>query len=284
MAEDFGVRFLVSRDRRKIIYMEAGKQVIDILLGFLQLPIVSVAGSLALTRATNSSQGGTFTNLFRSLQLMDQSMLMMPKSELLHPTCPPILTKLSGFTDEFKLRHPLPDKLYRCSKCNIRNGLFGTTCDPATRVSAISGEPCRVCDNGTMSVAVPLDAVVQDKDTPGFVQPHLAFIVFDNLDVMPASKIDNILVLRRHGVNNLHDVYSVEARVSAQHVLDLLAASFSSCGVLTEVFRNLISTPTQKQEVETTFLLFVGFLSIMICWAGRPHALIIRLKLSAFLI
>ncbi|KAH7352078.1 hypothetical protein KP509_19G028900 [Ceratopteris richardii] len=234
-AREFKVKFLMSKEKQKIVYMEAGKEFVDVLLGLLQLPIVSALSFFATSNGENRLQAGSLTTLYSSLQKMNASNLLIEKKELLRPPCPPLLARLWKFSTDLNLK-PLPALPATVYKCN-----YSYSCMDS--VSATRGGNCRKGHKAAMTEAIPLDIADEDMNTPsssGFVQSYLTFIVSDDLNIMPASTIESIIMLNKHGVKNLADLYSVDGKVSSEQVFELLRTSFSSCAVLNEVFKNVI--------------------------------------------
>ncbi|KAH7431468.1 hypothetical protein KP509_08G049800 [Ceratopteris richardii] len=166
------VKFLVSMERQKILYMEAGKNVVDILLGLLQLPIVSLLGlpPFCFPRATD------LTNLFSSFAGMSPSCLLVDKYQLLSPPCPPSLKSLKNLPSSLRSQSAQCNAGYNDSSFHR----FG-----------------------------------QNKESSGFVQNNLMFIVSDDLRITPSSSIESLMLLKKHDVKSLSDVDSVEANVSS---------------------------------------------------------------------
>ncbi|KAH7352076.1 hypothetical protein KP509_19G028700 [Ceratopteris richardii] len=230
---DLSVRLLVSKEKRKIIYMEVGSDVVDILLGFLQLPISSAIGLFAFSDDTDRLEPCTLFNLFRSLQKMNPSTSLVEKQELLVPPCPPLLTRLCSLSTATEMKTlSLPAMVYSCSACRSMS-----------RVSDTSGSRCKQCGRDTMTSGITLDIAARDNaslPTKGFVQDNLIFIISDDLNIMPASTIESIMLLNKNGVKSLSDLYSIESKVSSEQVLELLKASFPRSTVLNDVFKGVV--------------------------------------------
>ncbi|KAH7352077.1 hypothetical protein KP509_19G028800 [Ceratopteris richardii] len=238
-ARDFKVKFLVSKEKQKIVYMEAEKEFVDVLLGLLQLPIVSALSFFATSNGESRLQAGSLTTLYSSFQNMNASNFLIEKDELLRPPCPPLLGNLWTYSTDLSLKPvpALPATVYKC------NYLFGCM----ESVSATRGANCRTGHKAAMEEAIPLD----DADTPssnGFVQSYLTFIVSDDLNIMPASTIESIIMLNKLGMKSLADLSSVDGTVSSEQVFELLRTSFTSCAVLNEVFKNVIPRSAIDQK------------------------------------
>ncbi|KAH7352082.1 hypothetical protein KP509_19G029100 [Ceratopteris richardii] len=220
-AAEFKVKFLVSLEKQKIVYMETGKDFVDVLLGLLQLPIVSALSFFALSNGENRLQAGSLTTLYSSLQKMNTSRKAI-----------------------FCILHALP---------------FSQNCGNFQRILSESHYPCLLWSmyvtpvtSGQMASivrAIPVQDGGGDMKTPateGFVQSYLTFIISDDLNIIPASTIESIMMLSRHGVKSLADLYSVDGRVSSQQVFEVLRASFTSSTVLNDVFRNAIPSSPKR--------------------------------------
>ncbi|KAH7293941.1 hypothetical protein KP509_28G049400 [Ceratopteris richardii] len=234
-AKEFEGTFLVSKEKQKIVYMEAGKGFVDVLLGLLQLPIVSALSFFASSDAQNHLNAGSLTTLYNSLQKMNASSLLLLKDELLCPPCPPLLSKFWRLSAGLRPKPlSLPATVYKCSSYQC----FAS-------VSATHGGTCRNGHGATMVNAINLDNADPHFTTPscGFVQTYLTFIISDDLNIMPSSTIESIIMLNKHGVKNLTDLCSVESRVSSEQVFELLRASFTSDTVLNKVFKDVIPSP-----------------------------------------
>ncbi|KAH9309705.1 hypothetical protein KI387_037616, partial [Taxus chinensis] len=81
--QSMNIRLLVNKKSRRIIYGEAGKDFVDLILSFLVLPIGSVMK--LLSRVEGNRMVGSATNLYESLEKLPPVLMSGDKSELLNP-------------------------------------------------------------------------------------------------------------------------------------------------------------------------------------------------------
>ncbi|MCO5577977.1 hypothetical protein L7F22_031815 [Adiantum nelumboides] len=265
------VRFLVNRSSQKILYMEAGKEFVDMLLGFLQLPVATILSGLR--KQADMEVGGarsmepalgSMSNVYESLRRMSSSRLLVPKEGLLSPPCPLQLIDCSSNESPSKLLQfppasiaaerpqapQVPSVVYRCQNnsthlsyvswesgvnCKECADMYGRTSSrPMTSaMSIIDSPPASFAAVAKEAAAAKSDAVHHEG---GYVQHYLSFIVTDELSILPASAIDSIVLLNDLQVEKLSDLDSVEAVVSPQEALQLLKVSFTSWTALNQVF------------------------------------------------
>ncbi|MCO5571187.1 hypothetical protein L7F22_024921 [Adiantum nelumboides] len=109
------VRFLVNRSSQKILYMEAGKEFVDMLFGFLQSPVATILSGLRkqADMEVGSARSmepalGNMSNVYESLRRMSSSSLLVPKEGLLSPPCPSQLIDCTSNESPSKLLQFLP--------------------------------------------------------------------------------------------------------------------------------------------------------------------------------
>ncbi|WOL16437.1 hypothetical protein Cni_G25224 [Canna indica] len=83
------LKLLVDKFAHKVLFVEAGKEVVDFLIGLLEMHVASIIKVLTMERMS------TIGNLYKSMRDLDDSFLLPKnsKSLLLNPSCP---TSLSG--------------------------------------------------------------------------------------------------------------------------------------------------------------------------------------------
>ncbi|MCO5594996.1 hypothetical protein L7F22_049033 [Adiantum nelumboides] len=184
------VRFLVNRATQKILYMEAGNNFVNLLLGFLQLSVVSI-----LKVFNGSMEVGSISNIYESLLKLIDSSLLLLLPVAFAPAANPAMDNAV---------------VYRCrnsKNCHLSSVLwFERGC-------------CDTCNAYSMTKAMPIEPPSKmpvDSSVPlmgGIVEHYLSFIIINDLNILPASTIESIVLLNKLKVDKMSDLESVEAVV-----------------------------------------------------------------------
>lgn len=253
------VTLLRHMDSKKVLYMEAGKDFVDLLLSFLLLPVGTILNRLG--ELSDSALGG-IANVAGSVAKLQTSFLNVDRSELLQPKVTsgshkrisrsaPLLELSSEPDTVFTPDTEGAEALYKCGKMRVSDlyNYGSTTACSQWRSTAYSAQ-CPSCHNkmseevwmkevkkgGVTRVPTRPAAWAGKAGKNGFVKKNITFIVTDDLEITPASTIKSIDLLNSMRVVNMSELESCEVRVGAQEALKLLAASFKSKNVLNHVF------------------------------------------------
>ncbi|XP_002963194.2 uncharacterized protein LOC9643787 [Selaginella moellendorffii] len=249
------VTLLYRKADNFILYMEAGKDFVDLLLSFLTLPI-GTAMKLLRDSAGSKPSGG-IANIYDSLLDLDESLFYVDKEPLVSPKpleSPELSIDLlkpsfaagieggggggGGTTPKRSIVY------YKC--CN--HGCLRFVID-------LPGQICPVCKFAMSHkleliqpkasyppspVATPTTPVAagtpRRKDKVGYVRKNRTFIITDSLEILPLSSITGVILLSKLKLDSLKDLQSCQVCVGVPEVLELLRASLSSQTALNDVF------------------------------------------------
>ncbi|KAL5554803.1 hypothetical protein UlMin_042204 [Ulmus minor] len=216
-----GLKLLVDKKGKKVLFAEVGKEFVDFLFYLLSLPIGTVVRLL-----NKRGMVGCLTNLYQSVENLSDTYMQpnQSKDSVLKPKSP-----LSSAQAPFLLTdaEALSRKLYMCASFHLY----------------ASDDPRAVCPSckQCMKSEIPFVAPSFGKDKVasgegGFVKGLVTYMVMDDLVVEPMSTISSIMLLNKF---NVKDVVALEEKVVDMGMaegLKLLQASLQSKTVLTNVF------------------------------------------------
>ncbi|KAF0918244.1 hypothetical protein E2562_023327 [Oryza meyeriana var. granulata] len=229
---------LVDTKAKRVLYAEAGKDVVDFLFSLLALPVASAVNLLG-----KDSMVGCIGNLYASLEKLDDTYVQadVPKDALLSPV---VLSPAASSINSSVFRLPAPSSaqsksFFRCVYNNYNN------C--RSYVTDASGTKCPACHN-QMTTPCSYVAGARDQNThnataaggsKGFVQGIVTYTVMDNLTVSPMSSISSITLLNRFAVKDLGSLKEMTVQLGYTEGLAILKASLQCNTVLTNVFIGL---------------------------------------------
>jgi len=198
------MKLLVDTKVGRVLYAEAGKDVVDFLFSLLTLPVGTVVKILS-----QDAMVGSIGNLYRSVETPDETYVRSgdARAALLAP---------AGGYDGGKLLQ-LPEavesstEFYRCCYNNY------TEC--WTHMSKVSGTRCKHSScSGKMTTKMIVVAVDSSRASggesaaaaaqsghasKGFVQGVVTYTVMDDLKVAPMSTISGITLLNTFGITDI---------------------------------------------------------------------------------
>lgn len=212
------VRFLVNKVSKRILYMEAGKDVVDLLLAFLQLPMATI---LSMLREKKGSAQvvklGSISSIYESLQRMSDASLLVSKEKIINPPCPDL--RLSKKCQQILVLPSAP------------RPAISTSQSPFGSMYAIEAA------SSGFGAATP-----HVSPAAGYVKEDHSFIITDDLCILPASTIESIVLLNKLNVEKMSDLDSLECPFTANEALELLKVSFTSTKALNDVFSHKIAS------------------------------------------
>ncbi|CAO2185717.1 unnamed protein product [Urochloa humidicola] len=259
------MKLLVDTKSQRVLYAEAGKDVVDFLFSLLALPLATVtkllttdaaagAGSSSATIAAKlptagGAMVGSVGNLHRSMATLDAGHVCRrgARDALLEPA----VLHLTAAAAAAAMATPaaaLPDAgrhLYRCKGCSCSPGCYnyatsvrGTTCpvckaEMATEVHLV--EP----DGGAAAKTAAATAAAGEGSSGGvvgYVRDMVTYTVMDDLTVAPMSTICAVTALAGLGVTDITGLQAKTVEIGYKEGLALLKASLQSETVLTDVF------------------------------------------------
>jgi Protein of unknown function (DUF674) len=127
------LKLLIDNESKKVLYAEAGKDVVDFLFGLLALPLGKVSSLLS-----GKEMVGSIAALRNSLEKLDMSYVVSSqmKTALLGPSTALFYSQISNIG--LLLGPSSLPKFYKCNRCNSSTNEYGIRC---TR-----------CNSGTMTI------------------------------------------------------------------------------------------------------------------------------------
>ncbi|PUZ58100.1 hypothetical protein GQ55_5G482200 [Panicum hallii var. hallii] len=234
-AAALSMKLLVDRKARRVLFAEAGKDVVDFLFSLLALPVAT-----AVKLVGEGSVAGSVGNLYASVDRLDSTYVQpgAAKDALLSPT---VLLPAGGASSSLlRLPEPSsvePESFYRCT--NTSNG------NCRSYITDEHGKSCPTCRCSMTTAAQYLSPARSDQQTAGgaaegLVQGVVTYTVMDNLAVTPMSAISGITLLNTFAVRDLADLQEKTVQLGhdehGRQGLAILKASLESKTVLTDVF------------------------------------------------
>ncbi|KAM3353304.1 hypothetical protein ACQJBY_024455 [Aegilops geniculata] len=238
------MKLLVDTKAGRVLFAEAGKDVVDFLFSLLALP-VGTAVSLLGRRSMPGSAG----DLYASVQRLDAAAYLLPGADigaLLRPAVPSpaaasniALLCLPG-TSSSAASKPV----FWCGEDHSRSYAYGRSGRPGHNyVTDASGGACPACGkpmtkemHWARSDSGGFGQAAATGRAKGFVQGVVTYTVTDNLTVTPMSAISSITLLNTFRVRDLTALQEKIVRIGYKEGLAILKASLQSKTVLTDVF------------------------------------------------
>ncbi|MED6223776.1 hypothetical protein PIB30_077366 [Stylosanthes scabra] len=228
------LKVLIDTKRKKVLFAEASKDVVDFLFTLLQLPLATVVKLL-----TKEDVIGCLGNLYSSVENLN-NVYMQPnlsKDLLLNPTILPYSPFISGLLPSAAEDHSqIIPKLYRCGYdyCNTVSDAYNSLCGTCknyrmTReVKYIKGAATAATATATSSDS--------NNSNKGFVKELVTYMIMDDLVIQPMSTISGITMLNQFNVKDVGVLKEAVFQLGINEGLKLLKASMESETVLTRVF------------------------------------------------
>ncbi|XP_010247500.1 PREDICTED: uncharacterized protein LOC104590506 [Nelumbo nucifera] len=233
MASEINLKLLVDMNTNKVLFAEAGKELVDFVFHLLSLPM----GSIMRLLIPLSSSNGCFGNLYNSVDNLHEMYIQAntDKALLLQPEI--ASSTSSGFGQEIVLlqpqsgirANPLPKlKFYRCPRtCGTVTNVMFTRCTCGYEMSS------------EMQLIEP--AVAATPTRRGYVKEVVTYMITDDLEISPISTVSTIALLSKFGINGIDALEEMVVELGRDEGLALLRASLQPKSVLTKVFQGEIS-------------------------------------------
>ncbi|KXG31839.1 uncharacterized protein LOC8075140 [Sorghum bicolor] len=251
------MKLLVDTKAERVLYAEAGKDVVDFLFSFLALPIATVVKLLG-----KESMVGCVGNVYASVEALDDTYVEpgAAKNALIRPTVPSAAVGTKGSL--FCLpapptpvdQQPLPKRFFRCSGRYSPPSSFGGGYG-VIRSSSCEGDyltdtcdaKCPTCSdylNKEMSFlpavgsrqSVEAKATATGNNKNGLVRSVVTYTVMDDLKVAPMSTISGITLINTFGITDISMLKEKTVQIGYEEGLEILRLSLQSKTVLTNVF------------------------------------------------
>ncbi|KAF2300364.1 hypothetical protein GH714_012517 [Hevea brasiliensis] len=203
-AEGISLQLLVDNQSNRVLYAETGKAFVDLLFGFLQIPLGSIVGIL---QENHMNVSGSFGRLFGSVKELEPTYFQSQTvtESLLKPE-----------VASASLAHPLLQNF--ATPKQLKSETITTPSFSYAFVQAPSS-------SNRAEAGKEMIGLVKEGETK--------FIVMDDLRVFPLSSIFLVDLFNKFNVN---DISFWEVKINLKKCLELVKASMKSGAVLTDVF------------------------------------------------
>ncbi|XP_039136357.1 uncharacterized protein LOC120273718 [Dioscorea cayenensis subsp. rotundata] len=231
MAEKrMSLKLLIDTKSNRVLFAEAGKEVVDFLFTLLALPLGSIVKLLSKGRMV-----GSIGSIYRSLENLDSTYIQpnQDKDILLSPQ----VREQKLYQNKLLLPAPAPVKVEAYYTCGINS--YGSSC--SQYVTKTSGIQCPSCSRKMDKALRWLQAESGMASgvgggEEGLVKGVVTYTIMDDLSVTPMSAISSITLLSKFNVKNVDILKEKNVSLGMKEALDLLKASLASKTVLTDVF------------------------------------------------
>ncbi|KAK7395982.1 hypothetical protein VNO78_16638 [Psophocarpus tetragonolobus] len=212
--EQIPLKVLVDEEKNRVVYVEAGKDFVDVLLSFLTLPLGTIARLVGKESNMNKVSVGSLSSLYDSVANVENKHFWTDacKQMLLHPR-----NSMESHCQSLKLNIDDTEKTHYfiCQSLNCAfqhsGGLLTTFKDQTCKCGKL------------MNKVVHFDSSLIASE--GFVPDMATFIITDELKVTPSNFHVSCLPLN-HGYENMD---------ALKLIVDLLKCSLLSPTPLTDV-------------------------------------------------
>lgn len=242
------IKLLVDRNKQKVLFAEASKDVIDFLFNLLCLPMGTVVGLLQ-----NKDMVGCLPNLYKSIESLNEA-YMQPNASKDVVLKPEAVIAVSEFRLSLTDDMSTAKKVYMCGNSYSGNKHPYVSYDPR----AI----CPKCMEFMSYEVQPVDPPGVKRQASaggggGYVKGLITYMVMDDLVVNPMSTISSITLLNKFNIRDVGVLEEIDVTFGMEEALKLLKASLQSKSVLTDTF--LENQPTfHGMCYECSMLCLVG--------------------------
>ncbi|KAI9116005.1 hypothetical protein K1719_012935 [Acacia pycnantha] len=230
-SKQISLRVIVDKEKNTVLYAEAGKDFVDVLLSFLTLPLGTIARLVDKDSNMKPLRLGCISSLYQSLANLEpkywnsetrKQMLLQPRSSM------------ERFNQRLKLNidDTEPTKFYACEMPHCRR-------ESNMLVSTFNNTKCKC--GGNLTHVLDDENIMRDYAGEGYVQ-EASFVVYDNLHVMPLNLTTTLCLVKSLRKVKIED-FAVNI-INPNEVIDLLKWSLVSNTVLTD------SLLRRKQSIE----------------------------------
>ncbi|KAK4268661.1 hypothetical protein QN277_025281 [Acacia crassicarpa] len=216
------LRIVVDTEENKVLYAEAGKDFVDVLLSFLTLPLGTIARLVDKDSNMKPLRLGCITSLYQSLANLEpkywnsercKQMLLQPRNSM------------ERFNQRLKLNidDTEPTKFYACEMPHCRR-------ESVMLVSTFNNTKCK-CGR-TLIHVLDVDNTISADDNmrEGYVR-EASFVVYDDLRVMPLNLTSTSCLLK--WLRSKDKIEDFTVNIGPKEVMDLLKCSLGTSMSLT---------------------------------------------------
>jgi Protein of unknown function (DUF674) len=190
--DKFALKLLIDKRSNKVLFGEAGKDVVDFIFSLLSLPLGAVAKLL-----TENAMDGSIQKVYHSLSNLNSTYILSTGnvSSLLNPPLASISNPNTNFLLPPETHQDQRFYLCRYNYCGYVSKEKGVTC-PACR---------NIMDKEAKIVETKSDAsvVAVSGENKGYVKGVVTYSVMDDLTVVPMSTISSIVLLNKFQIKDL---------------------------------------------------------------------------------
>jgi len=200
------LKVFVDRNENKVLFAEARKDFVDVLLSFLALPLGTIARLVAKESNIPPVKVGSLSSLYESVSHIEEQHLWTKtcKEMLLHPR-----TSMESYCQLIKLNidDTQPTKYFLCEDLG---------CSRKTNGSLLSIFNNQRCSCGKLMNRIVYPEVITLQK--GFVKETATFIICDDLSVLPNVLVTIVNLLQNLGVKDMGAIEEQTVDISKREV------------------------------------------------------------------
>ncbi|WJX26794.1 hypothetical protein P8452_15672 [Trifolium repens] len=220
--DKISLKVMVDKKRDEVIYAEAGKDFVDVLLSFLTLPLGTIARLVAKESNIEAVKFGSINSLYKSVKDLDQKYLWNQtcKEMLLNPR-----NSMEGYCRKLRLNidDTEPLKYFYCENLECNSSVK----EGKNRLSLFRNQKCG-CGNLLISGAGRWSL------ENGFAKENATFIISDDLYVMPNVFGTVVYLHQKHKITSIEAIVEKTVEISKKEVVDILKLSLVTKTPLTD--------------------------------------------------
>ncbi|WVZ16340.1 hypothetical protein V8G54_009322 [Vigna mungo] len=236
--QQISLKLVVIKERNKVVFAEAEKDFVDVLISLLTLPLGTI---IRLVREESNMQPievGSLISLYRSVENPDKEFLSTDpcKQMILRPK-----NSMERYCKNLKLKidDTEPTEYFVC------NNLVNCLCKRPVLVSMFKNRRCR-CGN-MLDKPISLES---NYFFDGFVKDDDTFLITDDLKVVPNSLNAFFDLFKSCGIESPSSVNKMTVTVTKNQVMDLLKSCLISTVTLTSLF---LEKPCIEKYIKVEF-------------------------------
>lgn len=185
------IKVLVDKEKNKVLFAEARKDFVDILLSFLTMPLGTIVRLVAKESNVQPVKVGSLSSLYESVSCLDEEYFWTQtcKEMLLQPR-----SSMESYCQQLKLNidDTEPTKYFVCEDIH---------CTRKPNISRLSIFRNQICHCGKiMNKVMTPENMILEK---GFVKETATFIVSDNLNITPNVFSVSVDLFQKHGIKDM---------------------------------------------------------------------------------
>ncbi|KAJ7950206.1 DUF674 family protein [Quillaja saponaria] len=191
---EFTLRILVDKEKNRVVFAEAGKDFVDVLLSFLTFPLGTIVRLVSKDSNIQPVKVGSSNSLYKSVMNIDKEhfwteicreMLLLPRSSM-EAYCRSLKLIIDdmGWTNYFICEN------WECSR------------QPSGGLLSFYEDARRHCGKLMNKEVKLVDSNVTEHVNDGYV--HGMFIILDDLTIMPNIMVKILELLDNLGIKDMH--------------------------------------------------------------------------------